>query len=127
MGSQSANTEDDGARRVRRRRRRKRAPPGGKRQSLDAERRDRPAFLLDFPHDPELERLIVAFEAGNYLRIKSDAPRLAESAEDPAVRAAALELLRRTQPDPLIKYLFALSIALLIFMIIYAYGSHEHP
>jgi len=59
--------------------------------------------------------------------VRKEAPRLVETAEDPAVRAAALELFRRIQPDPLIKYLLAVSVALLIFLVMYAYGSHDHP
>jgi hypothetical protein len=114
--------------RVRRKRRRRRAePPPAARSPLDADGRERPAFLLSFPNDPDLERLIFAFEAGNYALVRSEAPALAQRTADPEVRNAARELYRRIQPDPLIKYLLAVSVALLVFLVIYFYGSHDHP
>jgi len=114
--------------RVRRKRRRRHGePPAATRPPLDSDGRERPAFLLNFPNDPELERVIAAFEAGNYALVRSEAPALAGRTEDPDVRNAALELYRRIQPDPLIKYLLAVSIALLVFLVSYFYGSHDHP
>ena len=41
------------------------------------------------------------------------------------VRAAARELLIRIEPDPLMKYLLAGAILLLLFLTFYAY-SHAH-
>ena len=86
---------------------------------------ERPAFLLSFPPHPELDRLVRAFEAGDYRTVRERAPDLAESAEDPRVRDAALELWRRIEPDPLIRYLLFASIGLLAFLIFYFY-SHRH-
>lgn len=83
---------------------------------------ERPQFLLDFPEDPELERLIAAFEAGNFARVRKDAERLAEATSDPDVKAAALELRRRIDPDPLAKYLLAISLVLLVVLTIWAYA-----
>jgi hypothetical protein len=37
------------------------------------------------------------------------------------VRAAALELRRRIDPDPLVRYLLALALLLLIFVAYFAY------
>jgi hypothetical protein len=79
--------------------------------------------LLGFPAHPELSRLSAAFEAGNYALIREEAPALAERAESPAVRAAALELRRRIEPDPLAKYLLALTAALLLLL---AYWAYHH-
>ena len=42
------------------------------------------------------------------------------------MRDAALELLRRIEPDPLIKYLLAVSVTLLVVLVLYAYQSHGH-
>ena len=95
--------------------------PKPKRARLDQNGMERPQFLLDFPEDGELEPLIVAFEAGNYRKVRNEAPGVAERAGDPDVRAAALELLRRIEPDPLVKYLLAIAFALLIFLTIWAY------
>jgi len=86
---------------------------------------ERPPFLLSFPAHPELDRLVRAFEAGDYRTVREHAPELAESAEDPRVRDAALELWRRIEPDPLIRYLLFASIGLLAFLIFYFY-SHRH-
>ncbi len=97
-------------------------PAAPKRPTLDSHGMERPRFLLDFPEDPELERLILAFESGNYALIRRDAEAVASSAKDPEVRSAALELRRRIDPDPLAKYLLAIAAALLIFLVIWAYA-----
>jgi hypothetical protein len=89
--------------------------------ALDATGRERPRFLLAFPEHPELARLSAAFEAGNYALVRAEAEGLAERTEDPAVRDAALELRRRIEPDPLAKYLLALTAALLLFLAYFAY------
>jgi hypothetical protein len=92
---------------------------------LDAEGRERPRFLLEFPPDPELQRLARAFEAGNYHAVREGAPKLAEATEDPIVRAAARELRRRIDPDPLMKYLLWVALGLFVFVVWYTYqGQH---
>jgi hypothetical protein len=98
----------------------------GQRPPLDADGRERPRFLLEFPSDPELEMLIAAFEQGNYARVRRDAPALAARTEDAEVRRAALELRRRLDPDPLLKYLLGISVALLLFLTAYVYATHRH-
>lgn len=94
------------------------------RSELNDEGRERPAFLLKFPHDPELEPLIAAFEAGNYAHVREFAPRLAEHSEQPEVKAAAQELLERIEPDPLVKFLLAVAIALFVVVVAFVYHSH---
>jgi len=89
---------------------------------LDAKGRERPRFLLAFPEHPDLARLATAFEAGNYALVREEAEALAERAENPAVRDAALELRRRIDPDPLVKYLLALTAGLLLFLTYFAYN-----
>ena len=89
--------------------------------ALDAAGRERPRFLLGFPPDPDLARLSAAFEAGNYALVRAEAEALAQRTEDPAVRTAALELRRRIDPDPLAKYLLALTAALLLSLAYFAY------
>jgi hypothetical protein len=88
---------------------------------LDASGRERPRFLLAFPQDPDLARLSAAFEAGNYALVRAEAEALSERTENPAVRDAALELRRRIEPDPLAKYLLALTAALLLSLAYFAY------
>jgi hypothetical protein len=88
---------------------------------LDAAGRERPRFLLGFPQDPDLARLAAAFEAGNYALVRAEAEALAERTDNRAVRDAALELRRRIAPDPLAKYLLALTAALLLSLAYFAY------
>lgn len=107
------------------RRRSKRVVAEGE-PELDANGRERPRFLLAFPDHPELAKLSRAFEAGNYAYVREHALDVAARAEDDEVRRAALELAERIKPDPLIKYLLMLSIALLVYLVIHAYGSHGH-
>ena len=78
--------------------------------------RSAPAFARAFPPDPELAALVDAFVAGNYARVRADAPKLASRAEDPRVRDAARELVARTGADPLAKALLALTAALLVIL-----------
>lgn len=91
---------------------------------LDADGRDRPRFILSFPNDPQLDALVHAFESGNFALVRSEAPKLAASATDPAVRDAALELRRRIDPDPTVVRLLLLAFALLVFVAVWAYTAH---
>jgi hypothetical protein len=93
---------------------------------LGPEGSERPNFVLDFPENPELERLVRAFELGNYAFVREHATKLSASSSDDAVKRAAGELLHRIEPDPLVKILLAMSVALLAFMVFYAYRSHGH-
>lgn len=92
---------------------------------MDAEGRERPRFLLEFPADPALQQLVRAFEAGNYRAVREGAAKLAESTDDPIVRAAARELAKRIEPDPLMKYLLFVALGLFVFVVWFAYqGQH---
>jgi len=84
-----------------------------------------PAFARNFPEDPELERLVEAFERGNFAAVRAGAPRLAREAGREEVRRAAAELLKRTQPDPLAAMLLLAAVGLLVFLSIW-YWSHQH-
>jgi hypothetical protein len=86
---------------------------------------ERPQFLIKFPDHPELTRLARAFEAGNYAEVRRAAPALLDS-DNPAVRRAARELLKRIDPDPLMKYLLLLAISLFVLVVWYTYGTHAH-
>ena len=102
------------------------APPVAAPIPLNAEGRERPRFLLAFPEDPELQRLVSAFEAGNYEAVRTGAPRLVAASEDPIVRAAARELRKRIDPDPLMKYLLGVAVALFVFVVWYTYQGQGH-
>jgi len=93
--------------------------------ALNADGRERPRFLLEFPSDPALQQLVAAFEAGNYRAVREGAAKLVESSEDPIVAAAARELARRIEPDPLMKYLLFVALGLFVAVVWYAYqGPH---
>ena len=84
-----------------------------------------PAFALAFPADAELDRLVDAFEAGNYALVRDAAPKLARQTASDDVRRAARELRRRVDPDPLMVYLVGVA-ALLLGVLAYWYWTHPH-
>jgi hypothetical protein len=85
-----------------------------------------PAFAHDFPHDTELATLVASFATGDYATVRSRAPQLAASTEDPAVERAALLLRARIEPDPSARIFFGLTAALLAFLFVY-WTSHDGP
>ncbi len=76
----------------------------------------RPAFARSYPRNPEIDRLLQAFEAGNYGLVRSEAGALAERTDDDASRDAALDLRRRIEPGPTSVYLWAIGVALVVFL-----------
>ena len=98
------------------------APSPPARPRLNALGEERPSFLLEFPDDPELERLIAAFEDGDFSRVRREAPALARRTLDERVRRAALELRRRIDPDPLLLVLLAFSLALCAVIVAWVYS-----
>jgi hypothetical protein len=96
--------------------------PAKKRPRLNALGEERPAFLLAFPEDPELELLITAFEQGDFRTVRTGAPELARRTSDDAVRRAALDLRRRIDPDPLLVYLLLLAVGLFVFLVAWVYS-----
>jgi hypothetical protein len=74
----------------------------------------RPSFAKDFPRTPEVDTLVDDFARGDYARVRAQAPRLEQSAEDPEVRRAARTLAQRTNPDPLALLLLGLAALLLV-------------
>jgi hypothetical protein len=87
---------------------------------------DRPIFAKKFPRDAELDALVASFMAGDYAAVRKGAAKLRESVEQADVRQAAAELVSRTQTDPLIAYLFALTAALLVVLSAY-WLVHDRP
>ncbi|MCC6213397.1 MAG: hypothetical protein IT376_00895 [Polyangiaceae bacterium] len=92
---------------------------------LDADGRERPAFLRGFPRDRELDAVVALFERGDYATVRSRASALAQASSDSEVRDAARELLARLEPDPLARRLLWVAAALLAFLTLWAYG-HAH-
>lgn len=86
---------------------------------------DRPQFAKAYPRDDELDRLVTAFERGNFKLVRDEAEDLAERTDDEGVRAAALDLRRRLNPDPIAIYLLAIGVSLVLFLYGY-YLLHAH-
>jgi hypothetical protein len=103
---------------------RKKEPAADAPNPLGPDGRERPVFVLAFPSDPELDRLVKAFELGNYAYVREHGPALLAKSEDPAVREATRELVRRIEPDPLVKILLAISVSLLLLLALWAYKTH---
>jgi hypothetical protein len=87
----------------------------------------RPLFARDFPRAPALDALVGAFARGDYARVRAEGPKLAESAQEPDVRRAALTLVAHTKPDPLATWLLALTGALLITLSAYWIANGKPP
>jgi hypothetical protein len=94
-----------------------------RRPHLNALGEERPAFLLEFPDDPELGLLVRAFEDGNFAQVRRDAPELARRTSDAAVRRAALELRQRIDPDPLLVVLLLFSLSLFAIIVAWIYAQ----
>ena len=63
----------------------------------------------------ELER---AFEAGNYAAVREGATRLLASGDEPT-KARARALYEKTSPDPLVKWLFLLTLVVVLSVTAY--------
>lgn len=85
-----------------------------------------PGFARDFPNDPELASLVEAFAAGDYATVRTGAPALAASTTDEHVKRAAELLRARIEPDPTARIFFALTAALLVFLMAW-WVTHDGP
>lgn len=79
-------------------------------------RKNVPGFAAKFPREPELDRLVDAFDRGDYRLVRAEATRLAKDDPREEVRGAARELLRRIDPDPLAVILLVAAVVLLVFL-----------
>jgi hypothetical protein len=86
-----------------------------------AEPETKARFLSDAEKAPELARALAAFHAGNYALVRIETARVLAEAQDESVKSLALELQRRTQPDPLLRYLLVVSFVLLAIVTVFAY------
>lgn len=99
---------------------------GDAKASGDEKRWGDPSFAKDFPADPELQRLVEAFARGDYATVRADAPKLATSSEDDAVKQAAQMLRQRIEPDPTSRLLFLFAGLLLAFLTVW-WVTHDGP
>jgi hypothetical protein len=83
-----------------------------------------PSFARDFPNDPELAALVAAFAAGDYATVREGAPALAAKTDDEGVKRAAELLRARIEPDPTSRLFFALTAALLVFLMAW-WATHD--
>lgn len=98
----------------------------GAAERLDADGRERPPFLLNFPKDPKLDLLVQAYEAGNFRYVRSHAAQLIAETDNPEVRKAAEQLRRRIDPHPLVVTMLAIAIVLFSFLVVWAYTAASH-
>lgn len=86
-----------------------------------------PSFARGFPREPELDALVKAFADGNYLTVRTRAPKLAASeGVSPEVKKAAEILGARVEPDATARIFFALAAALLVFLTVW-WVTHDGP
>jgi hypothetical protein len=111
----AASSDGRGASTDRRRSKRRRK----RRRAADAADAARPAFAHAYPQSDELGVLLAAFERGDFAQVRQGAARLAQSADDEAVRRAARDLGRRIEPDRLSIVLLGLGVALLAALSVY--------
>lgn len=64
-----------------------------------------------------------AFEDGDYARVRRLTKPLFESGTEDAFVEEARDWFERTRPDPLVRYLLALTLGLLVAVTIFAYAS----
>jgi hypothetical protein len=93
--------------------------------SIPPARRHRLLFAAAYPRDEALDALVDAFEAGNYARVRVEAPQLAQSTDDPAVARAARDLAKRLEADPLAVRM-VLGAGVLLLFLTYWFFSHGH-
>lgn len=122
---EAEKSEAEEARPRRRRRKRAEAEAPEEAKASEEKRAEVPAFAATFPREPRLDALVAAFEAGDYARVRRETPALAKDTESAEVRAAARELLRRLEPDPLASYLLGIAALLLAFLAGW-YWLHPH-
>jgi hypothetical protein len=86
-----------------------------------------PAFARGFPRHPELDALVAAFANGDYLSVRTRAPKLATSPDVHVDVKRAAEVLRaRVEPDKTARMFFALAAALLVFLTFW-WVTHDGP
>lgn len=90
---------------------------------------ERPVFAQNWPTEPSLEELVLAFAAGNYARVKKEAPARAREAQErgePELAAHFRELGERVSPEPLARALFLAAFLLIAALAWAAYGGDIH-
>lgn len=93
------------------------------RERLDQDGRERPRFIFTYPADPQLAQLTAAFERGDFRSVGIGAKELEKTATDPAVKAAAHDLLLRIQPDPLVRWFWFVAVAVFTFLVVWSYSQ----
>lgn len=95
-------------------------------RKVSGEKAGREDFAKDFPSDPALAKLLVAFDRGDYFTVRRDAEAVAEKAKDPRVAKAARDLRARIDPAPTASLLLLVGLALAVFVGGYFLLKHEH-
>ncbi len=75
-----------------------------------------------FPEHEGLSQAVAAFENGNFAQVRKLCQELLDREDDPEVRRAATELLRRIEPDRMIVAVLWASFLLLALVVLWVYG-----
>jgi hypothetical protein len=86
---------------------------------------ERPLFTEGWPVSADLDRLLAAFERGNYAFVREEAPKVAARTKNAKVKAAALDLRRRIDPAPLSGILILVGIGILVVLAGHYLGKHN--
>ena len=89
-----------------------------------------PPFAGSYPQDPQLDTLLAAFDRGDYAAVREGSETLAATTTDPRVKAAALDLRRRIDPDLVSAALLLAGLALALFIgghFLFSSDEHHDP
>ena len=109
----------------RKKKRKKKGPPKSEAPAAAVAGDDRSVFARAYPDDPQLNRLVAAFDAGDYATVRARAHDLVHATKNDDVRRAARDLLRRIEPDRTAALLLGVAVALLAFLS-WWHWSHPH-
>ena len=82
-------------------------------------------FMSSYPKTAELDILCDAFVEGDYAKVRELAPNLIKQKENADLAKAAQDLVNRTEPDPLMRWLLIIT-GTLLFFLVYWFYSHKH-
>lgn len=89
-----------------------------------------PPFARSYPEDPQLVTLLAAFDRGDYAVVREGSTTLAATTADPRIKAAALDLRRRVDPDLVSAALLLAGLALALFVgghFLFSTSEHHDP
>lgn len=95
-------------------------------EDADKPAAERADFAKHYPEDAALQKLLAAFDRGDYFAVRRDAEGVAKATKDPAVARAARDLRQRIEPAKTASLLLLVGLALAVFVGGYFLLQHEH-